>query len=71
MRTLGPLLLRSVREAASLDGGSYRIQLRAAEITAARGYCRLAFHNAMNALTLFPRSAAAQAMVARCINSDQ
>lgn len=61
----------SVREAASLDGGSYRIQLRAAEITAARGYCRLAFHNAMNALTLFPRSAAAQAMVARCINSDQ
>ena len=61
----------SIRDAASLDGGSYRIQLRAAEITAARGYCRLAFHNGMNALALFPRSAAAQAIVARCINSDR
>ena len=61
----------SIREAAAIDAGSYRIQLRAAEITAARGYCRLAYHNAMAAAALFPRAAAAQALVAKCANSDK
>ena len=61
----------SVREAAALDPGSYRIQLRAAELTAARGYCRLAFHNAMTAVALFPHAAAAQVLVARCASSDK
>jgi O-antigen ligase len=61
----------SVREAASYDPGSYRIQLRAAEVQAARGYCRLAYHNAMRAVSLFPHAAAAQAILARCANSDR
>lgn len=61
----------SIRDAAALDAGSYRIQMKAAELTAARGYCRLAYHNAMSAAALFPHSAAAQALVARCMNSDR
>lgn len=61
----------SVRDAAALDAGSYRIQMRSAEITAARGYCRLAYHDAMTAVSLFPYSVAAQTLVARCANSDK
>lgn len=61
----------SVREAAALDPQSYRIQLRAAEIQAARGYCRLAYHNARQAMSLFPHAAAAQALVAKCAMSER
>lgn len=56
----------SVRSAAAWDPGSYRIQLRAAEIQADRGCCRLAYHNAMRAVSLFPHSAQAQRLAARC-----
>lgn len=61
----------SVRAAAARDPGSYRIQLRAAEIQAARGYCRLAYHNAMRANGLFPHAVAAQKLVAQCANSQR
>lgn len=61
----------SVRAAAGRDPGSYRIQLRAAEIQAARGYCRLAYHNAMRANALFPHAVAAQRLVAQCANSER
>jgi hypothetical protein len=61
----------SVRAAAAYDPQSYRIQLKAAEIQANRGYCRLAYHNAMQALSLFPHAQAAQALVVRCANSDR
>ena len=50
----------SIRAAAAWDPGSYRIQMRAAELQADRGYCRLAYHNAMRAAALFPHSAQAQ-----------
>jgi hypothetical protein len=59
------------RAAADLDPESYRVQMHAAEIQASRGNCRLAYHNARNALLLFPHSAAAQQLVARCANSDR
>ena len=55
----------SIRAAAAWDPGSYRIQMRAAELQADRGYCRLAYHNAMRAAALFPHSAQAQRLVAR------
>ncbi len=61
----------AVRDAASFDPGSYRIQLRAAEVAAARGYCKLAYHNAMNAAALFPRAVAAQALVAKCAAAEK
>ena len=61
----------AIRAAAALDRQSYRIQLRAAEIQAARGYCRLAYHNAKQAVALFPHAAAAQALVAKCANSER
>ena len=61
----------SVREAASYDPGSYRIQLRAAQLLADRGLCRLSYHNAMAAAGLFPRAAAAQAVLAKCAGSTR
>jgi len=61
----------SVREAAAYDPQSYRIQLRAAEIQAARGYCRLAYHNAMQAASLFPHAQAPRVVLAKCANSDR
>lgn len=61
----------SIRAAAANDPQSYRIQMKAAEILANRGYCRLAYHNAMQALALFPHAQAAQALVARCANSER
>ena len=59
----------SVRMAAAWDPGSYRIQMRAAEVQADRGYCRLAYHNAMRAVSLFPHSAQAQRLAARCASA--
>ncbi len=61
----------SIRKAALYDPESYRIQLKAAEILAARGQCRLAYHNGINALSLFPYAQAARAVVARCAKSDR
>ena len=59
-----------VKLAARFDPGSFRIQMRAAEIQTARGQCRLAYHNAMQARGLFPHSSAAQQAVARCGNGQ-
>jgi hypothetical protein len=55
-----------VRAAAAYDPGSYRIQLRAAEIQASRGMCKLGYHNARNAVSLFPHAQAAQQVLLRC-----
>ncbi len=56
----------SVRAAATYDPGSYRIQMRAAELLSARGNCRLAVHHAKNAGELFPKAAAPREILARC-----
>ncbi|HVZ49014.1 MAG TPA: O-antigen ligase family protein [Gemmatimonadaceae bacterium] len=56
----------SVRMAAALDPGSYRIQMRAADIAAARGDCKAATRYATAARGLFPHAAAPQAILARC-----
>ena len=61
----------SVRNAAALDPGSYRIQMHAAELALGRGYCRLAYHNAKAAAALFPRTSAPQAVLVRCANPDK
>jgi hypothetical protein len=61
----------AVRNAAVLDPESYRVQLRAAEVQSARGYCKLAYHNAMNALQLSPHSPAAQQLAAHCAAADK
>ena len=59
----------AVRTAATWDPGSYRIQMRAAELQADRGNCRLAYHNARQAASLFPHSEPAQRLVARCASA--
>lgn len=59
----------SIRAAAAWDPQSYRIQYRAAEIQADRGLCRLAYHNAMQAVSLFPHAAQARRLAARCANT--
>jgi O-antigen ligase len=55
-----------VRMAATLDPQSYRIQLRAGEAQANRGFCKIAFHNIVNAVSLFPHAPAAQQLLMRC-----
>lgn len=71
MRLYSQGTLAGVQRAARFDPGSYRIQLRAAELLAARGYCRLAFHHAMAAHDLFPHAAAAEALVVRCGGAER
>lgn len=71
MRLYSKGTVDSIREAASYDPGSYRIQLRAAQLLADRGMCRLAYHNAMSATSLFPRAAAPQAILAKCAGSER
>ena len=61
----------AIQSAASFDRGAYRIQLRAAELHAERGHCRLAYHNAMAANGLFPRAAAPKAILAKCAGATQ
>lgn len=56
----------SVRAAAARDPGSYRIQMRAAELASARGDCASATRYAANARDLFPHAAAPRAILARC-----
>ncbi|MDA1080538.1 MAG: O-antigen ligase family protein [Gemmatimonadetes bacterium] len=71
MRLYSCSTLESVRAAATYDPGSYRIQMRAAELLAERGMCRLAYHNAMAARGLFPRAAAPEAVLAKCAGSTR
>jgi O-antigen ligase len=61
----------SVRSAAVIDRGSYRIQLRAAELQASRGMCRLAYHNANLAVSLFPHAPAGLRLLQQCANTRQ
>jgi O-antigen ligase len=56
----------ATRAAAGYDPGSYRIQLRAAEVQASRGMCPEARINAQNAVSLFPHAQAARQVLARC-----
>jgi O-antigen ligase len=60
-----------LRAAAGYDPGSYRIQLRAAELQASRGMCPAARVNAQNAVSLFPHAQAARQILARCGGSQQ
>jgi hypothetical protein len=55
-----------VRSAAAWDPGSYRIQLRAGEVQANRGFCRTGYHNITKAVSLFPHAPAAQQLLVRC-----
>lgn len=71
MRLYSTGTLDGVRAAAAYDPGSYRIQLRAAELLASRGLCRLAYHNATQAYALFPHASAPQAILARCAGSTR
>lgn len=61
----------SVRAAATVDPGSYRIQLRAAELEAARGQCGPAVQHARAAQGLFPHAAAPQAILAKCAGAQR
>jgi O-antigen ligase len=60
-----------VRSAAAWDPGSYRIQMRAGEVQANRGFCRTGYHNIVQAVSLFPHAPAAQQLLARCGSPEQ
>lgn len=60
-----------IRKAAGYDPGSYRVQLRAAEMQASRGMCRTGYQNAVNAVALFPHAQAARQVLARCGGSER
>jgi O-antigen ligase len=66
MRLYSQGTVASVRLAAARDPGSYRIQMRAADLMAGRGDCKSATRYATAARGLFPHAAAPQAMLARC-----
>lgn len=53
-------------EAATLDPGSYRLNLRVAELYANRGDCRQSRVYARRALALFPHGAAPRRLLQRC-----
>ncbi len=71
MRLYSKGTLDSVRAAAVYDPGAYRIQLRAAELLADRGLCRLAYHHASAARALFPHAGAPRAILARCAGATR
>jgi O-antigen ligase len=71
MRLYSKGTLTAVQQAADYDPQSYRVQLRAAELLAGRGYCRLAYHNALAASALFPHAGAPKAILARCVGSTK
>lgn len=71
MRLYSKGTLAAVQSAARYDPGSYRVQMHAAELLAARGLCRQAFHNAAAARDLFPHATAPQAILARCAGSSK
>jgi hypothetical protein len=66
MRLYSTGTFEGTRTAAGYDPGSYRIQLRAAEMQASRGACPAARVNAQNAVSLFPHAQAAKQVLARC-----
>ena len=63
--------LAAAQAAALLDPGSYRVQMRAAELEVTRGSCHQAYHNASNARDLFPHAIAPRAIIARCAGSGR
>lgn len=62
----GPGRLTSVRRAATIDPGSYRIRMQAAELYADRGQCRPARRHARAAQQLYPNAAAPRRILRRC-----
>lgn len=66
MRLYSTGTLAGVRGAAARDPGSYRIQMRAAELLAGRGDCRTAYHHASRARDLFPVAQGPRAILNRC-----
>ncbi len=66
MRLYSTGTLTGVRAAAAFDPGSYRIQLRATELLAARGMCEPARRSAAAAQRLFPHASGPQAALGRC-----
>ena len=67
MDAYGPgVMLASVERAARIDPGSYRIRLRAAELSMRRGRCTAARRHASAARRLFPGAPAPQRVLAAC-----
>lgn len=62
----GPGRLATVRRAAIIDPGSYRIRMQAAELHADRGQCRAARRHAEAARDLYPHAAAPRRILRRC-----
>ena len=56
----------TIRRAARIDPGSYRLRLRAAQTAASRGQCRAALDHAEAARDLYPTAAAPKAVIRRC-----
>jgi hypothetical protein len=58
--------LGSVEQAAILDPGSYRIQLRLALLALNRRGCELARPHALRAAAMFPEAGAPRSVLRRC-----
>lgn len=71
MRLYSTGTLTGVRAAATRDPGSYRIQLRAAELLAGRGDCRTAYHHAVRARDLFPVAQGPRTILNRCAGATR
>lgn len=61
-----PRRAASVRRAAEIDPGSYRLRLRAAQSYASRGQCRNAVRHARAASALYPNAPAPRGVLRRC-----
>lgn len=62
----GPGRIATVRRAATIDPGSYRIRMRAAELELARGSCRAARRHAQAAQALYPDAPAPRRILRQC-----
>lgn len=62
----GPGRLATVRRAARIDPGSYRIRMQAAELLADRGQCRAALGHAEAARDMYPSAPAPRRIIRRC-----
>lgn len=61
-----PTRAATIRRAAGIDPGSYRLRMRAAQSAAGRGQCRAAARHAEAARDLYPNAAAPRAVLRRC-----
>lgn len=62
----GPGRIATVRQAARVDPGTYRLRVRAAELHANRGECRTAIEHAEAARDLYPHAPAPRRILRRC-----